>query len=166
MKKFLLAFLLSGCLTAPAHAPLCTNPPHEFELELTDAPAWYAPRLIDTAARLSARVPLAAPVLIEVVEQPGLWGSAMWLPEQGIYWIRLDPEIVQEAFLDAVLLHEWAHCMVWPVLVRRPCDDPHTELWGAAFSLAYRAFHQGPATPEELEWMLARTVLPPVPAGR
>ncbi len=166
MKKTLLSLLLSGCLAAPSVPPICLNPPTATSLELTEAPAWYAERIMDTAARLSARVPLSAPVLIEVVDQPGLWGSAMWLPAQGIYWIRLNPEIVQASFLDAVLMHEWAHCMVWPVLVRRPGDDPHTELWGVAFSLAYRAYHQGPARAEELESMLRRTVLPPAPEPR
>lgn len=57
---------------------------------------------------------------------------------RGRFYIRISNEIPTD-FAIWVLIHEWAHAMVWPLYKRR--DRDHTSHFGIAWAEAYRAIY-------------------------
>jgi len=129
MRRFLAVLLaILGACSAPRHSNSYQVPSG------AELPAWLVPSTIETAAILDAKCPLDAPVLIQV-EPLGLnWGDARFDEEQQRYVIRLDTTMLDSAFYETVLLHEWAHC-----LTECNCPSDHCGHWGSNFARCYRA---------------------------
>ena len=74
------------------------------------------------------------------------WGYTSRIDDLG-YAIVIDPRQPTH-FIVETLIHEWAHAMVGTVHL----VNPHDEIWGAAYSRAYRAVIDpvGTMTEEEL----------------
>lgn len=53
------------------------------------------------------------------------------------YEITISRQIHSPGEMIDVIIHEWAHAMMWPVVLSE--DEEHAELWGVAYSRAYRA---------------------------
>jgi hypothetical protein len=84
--------------------------------------------VVDDPLPRTARV-----VFHHITSEKGLLGLTTEA-DDGHIQIEVEPALSMSQLVD-VLEHEWAHAMVWD------CDqtDPHDELWGVAFSRAYRA---------------------------
>ena len=129
-------------------------------------PEWY-PRVIDDiVGRLTAGAALDRAVVVEVMYLPGAWGWAMYDAEADAYRIVLDNTITEPDFLIAVLIHEWAHCLVWGAAAQS-LDDDHGSLWGNAYSMAYRAVQTRAALLPSLPWWMPECSpeTMPAPAG-
>jgi len=119
MKALLLTLLLSSCVTTfPPLAPC----PHSAETEF-----W---KLADL---LAERLPTGRDVYVGLVDlPPSLLGLTQQMPLSKAAFISVDAEQDVNGLLDT-LVHEWAHAMVLDTN-----DGDHGELWGVAFSRAYR----------------------------
>jgi hypothetical protein len=121
-----LTLILAGCSAVPQAAPQVTPQ----VVEQTESQ-----RLLEVVARALARdLPAKYAVNIRFEHIPGPYLGLTYegsVPGSLVVEIesRLDPQSVMD-----VLIHEWAHVVVWDVIQ----SDPHDELWGVAYSRSYR----------------------------
>jgi len=120
MKALFLAPLLAACLYLPPAEPPAGGPSAEVMF-------W------DLADALAREMPLEETVVIAIVDLPPQFLGMTRKGLLGKLQVLVDGGQEINGLLDT-LVHEWAHAVVWNVAQ----PDPHDELWGIAYSRAYR----------------------------
>lgn len=133
----------AGCSRDPVRAGLTPGP------MLTVLPPVQAPPVhddglmtVETALhRLAERCPLPRDAVVQAVPLKAsvVWGQT-W-SRDGVLNIRIDSGACVAKQVD-VLIHEWAHAMVWDYLFNLGEASSHGDVWGLAYSRAYRAVYQ------------------------
>jgi hypothetical protein len=91
-----------------------------------------------TYTALTLHVPCDRPVLVMLanIEDPCVLGYIEESTISPALIIHVDHELEDEAQAE-VLIHEWAHGLVWDV--SRSINDAHGPFWGLAYARAYKA---------------------------
>lgn len=151
--RFVTSLLVAGIITAAFHTYETVNcekcfgtlptikaqegTPENFEL-----PEWYPSVLTAVAERLAGAVPLNAPVYVSVEEIPNMWGISWYDENAGAYRIGISPGALDPDFLVDIIIHEWAHCVIWGSNLDE--GSFHGAEWGVAYAACYRAVIEGP----------------------
>ncbi len=76
------------------------------------------------------------PVSVLLLDMGASWGNTTWDGEKFIIRMHRDAEY---AVLIDVLIHEWAHTLVWDAAT----EGDHGPLWGTAYARCYRSLGDG-----------------------
>lgn len=109
--------------------------------------ARLAKRYYDTIMELREKCPLRFPVRVLRVDpakfksEPGKIADADFKESKECFVLRISNKLPTDVAID-VVVHEWAHLLLWDYPLAEKAEGDHHAEWGVAHARCYRAIFE------------------------